>query len=101
MKLGKLTATALGSVVTLFGLNSCAKKQECCDMSFSDAGDTYNTKFCEDGTYEATATYSDGSSYSYTGNWTEDYTWDELKSQGALVAAFGGTFECDDEKVKK
>lgn len=101
MKLIKLSATALGGIVTLFSLNSCAKKQECCTIKYSESTYAVDSKFCEDGTIESTIV-EDGYTYSYNGNWNEDddQTWDELKSYGSSYAvSYNGTFKCEDEKI--
>lgn len=99
MKIVKLSATALGAIVAMLSLNSCAKKQECCTMKYTYDSYSVSSKACEDGTYETKMSYA-GESYSYSGNWEEDYSWDEVKVQGNAYAVFySGTFECEDEKI--
>lgn len=100
MKLVKLSATALGAIVSVFSLNSCAKKQECCSLKYSYGGATYDVKACEDGNHTTSYTYSDGTIQTYSGNFNDEYTWEEIKtSLTSYSTIYSGSTSCDDEKI--
>jgi hypothetical protein len=93
MKTLRIVAMFIGVLGTVFGLNSCKKDepekvdtQECCSATSTEGVVSYTTKACEDGTF--TYTYSSGgTTETYTGDFSNDYTWAYVK--GDIISSNG------------